>query len=383
MPWSGFPLQVNDEWASLVYLDQISAAFAERVTAMDPPGFTVSPLVAFAAGDVLADRLADYQTGVEGLVFFYGRWLDHIAHSVQDVTTYVEAMTDLPGTFRRFMPRTISDVGDSGTSGERAYLGVYNSEDNGRADSASSDIYEHDGVSWTLSADQVSPVSQTEAAGKIQAGDRLGYWLVNDLYTMLNLVHTCRIQLRLATVERYTGQANGEASEAAAIAAAEEDYAQVIAPTYVGTGGVDALAFASLTRSGSSYDALISRVTRLVRETFGPSVMLNSSLSHIVEFFGVADEANNDRQGSTAGQVRLDGEDIYTPRWRPSLPLDMTNGEPVGGIADTSSTPPNWPTLPASGNASDILQWTGGDELDGLITFSFEYNDGLPGGGLT
>lgn len=190
------------------------------------------------------------QTTVEGMAPF---WVDSANsgpdYDMEDVLGSGPYSSDIPlytlaswraasginsNGFTRKLWRTINvSSPPAGTNGQRAYAGSQNSNTTGSATGATSIVYQHNGSSWAIAADQTADVDVLTKYGLAQTGDLIGIHIPNELYAGLNNLRwtlydnlvTATGVARISDEEEWNGSTGGSTYATAALAQAAAEAA--------------------------------------------------------------------------------------------------------------------------------------------------------------
>lgn len=255
MAWNGLPAADGTAWSTLVFFGQFVRAVRERNLAVLQTYSGAPPEP--AAGDNCQSSSSATGIGIPRLQQrteqLVPRFVDvdafpdgpaDVAISVLaeepyngevtfDVARWRAAAGMNAAGFTRRFPRHIDNLSDTGTFGQRAFLG---------SEFESKIKYEHDGAAWKVATDQGSAVDVMTDYGIAQNGDYVGPWLFNELHSGLNLLRWT-VDDRLRGVEFSTGASppigdvywSGVHSYAGAVAHARAGYTTPFAGGILGS----------------------------------------------------------------------------------------------------------------------------------------------------
>lgn len=226
MGWTGLPMSAGDDWTSAAFLNQFADAINERADACGQTSHGAG-IATYSPGDEAQAAPRNLWAEVYDL---HTKFMDHVTYADptgaaptglnHDFGSWMSAAgLNSSGPTRKY-PREIDDPSDPGSAGQVA---------RSRADGM---IYEHDGSTWAVAADQDQQPDTITTHGLPQTGDYIGPWLFDELKDALNALKWVarRNQRRKATSNKRgdgtLGYTSGEDTTwAGAKSAAEADFA--------------------------------------------------------------------------------------------------------------------------------------------------------------
>lgn len=206
MPWTANPIAIGDDWTSLAVINELIAAISERMVATyggsgwSPRTAGADVQKAFASpGDVNNLGWANLQSALADMV---PRYVNHIDYPTMTGVTGTTSVTWSIGSwataagiattgglaFTAKYPRTITSPTSPGTAGQRAILGVDDSELTDFSEPEGLTVYEHDGATWQVATDQWAGPDVVTTCRTMKPGDYIGSWIFQELYAGVNLL---------------------------------------------------------------------------------------------------------------------------------------------------------------------------------------------------
>ncbi len=395
MPWTHFPLAEGDDWTRVEVLNELFFAYREKriILGLAYDNFQ------WAAGDDVQYGMrrtsggqwtwSQIQTAVRNTVSLYGFYTpgwdgnnfpffsvwnnDNIWPHIND------SPPGSPGYTRKY-PREIVNPSAAGSAGQRA-----RSRSDGR-------MYQYSG-GWMMAEDQAAPPDTVTAYGNVQAGDYLGPWILNELYAMINLCHTRLTTASSSTVTQWRGQSNehylpglDEAGWQAAHAEAAADFHE----EFSGLLQSPMSMHQSRAEYGVEYDFWHNGRVNLFRRrgTSTFNIGAATGVDRKISFFGTLGTSYTNFGGMSYDPAAFHkfGDDLPDPQlhppslWVPYLEA-WTPPDNNPSVTMTFGTRPvsEPPVPPVFEWTHQSWYWAG---AVAVCTFTFEYADGLPGGGV-
>jgi hypothetical protein len=369
MGWSGFPLSEGDDWARPAVLNQIVAAYNERARVIREvvwSGFVDLP--EFAIGDDVQSRstLLNLQSKVSKMADYFG--CDPIPTESLSPVYPIFWQSDAQAVpYRRKYPRSVNYTSSPGSTGQRAWVGV----------AGYGKVHQYSGTAWVPSTDQTIPPDTLEAYGGVLAGDYIGPWILNDLYSSLNNYHSLLHQVFVeSVVSGYQWSSDGYFdTREAAVASATSNQTAFVPSAYRDSAPlvVSSVSQRSLT---PQWSAGATRLTRIFTPTISSYRPAFARLwMHI-----------NTQHGEVYYPFESHG-DAVTLGWMKFHDGPISPGTPFKpNTVDTSVVPSFSSETGVRGWGSGLSTYSHpywGPIVAFGVTYTFEYSDGLPGGGLS